>query len=281
MKQTLKFLRIYGPPLALVVSGALILIAQLQQTNWIGQIWPVFIMLAGFPLVLIAWQTEEANRIRLIFPGLIILGTGLMLQYQLLTEHWHSWTYAWTLYAVFFGLGLIYQGRKLDVKADTRTGRLMVVGGGAAFALLWVLFETVIFSGTYQGIMSYLLSGLLIGSGVVWGLNRFRVARIMQEKQVIHAQPPEAEQIEKDPIQARRERIRGRNPQPEDAQVKDVSPRALPAAEQKQEPDPVADAEEIITEYRPPKQIEVDGGEPSTDIDDDLQAKIDAALKDD
>lgn len=313
MKQVLDTIWRYLAPVALVLAGGAILYAQATEVNWLGYIWPLFIMLPGLPFLYTAWTAEEPTRIRMIFPGAIITGTGCILLYQLITAHWHSWTYAWALYPVFFGLGLIFQGRRLNIKPDVRMGRWMLAGGLGAFFILWLLFETVVFSGQYQGIMGYLLAGILIGSGVVWGINKFRVARLLAASQVLHIPPtghelrPTATSDEQhtslnppqNDIQSQLEaRRRQANllsetsastvevipaevtvvaPADADDQAQEARASASPAPEMTE--NPIAD-EDMLSEYRPPK-VGLGDDAPKADIDPDLQAKINAALNGD
>lgn len=310
-----KTLRLYGPPAIVVTAGAAILYAQYANLNWISYIWPLFIILAGFPMLYIASRSEDAARVRLVFPGVIVTGTGTILLYQLVTSHWHSWTYAWALYAVFFGAGLAFQGQRLDIKSDVRSGRLMMAGGVAVFVLLWLLFETVIFGGQYQGVMGYMLAALLIGSGVVWGVNRFRVARVLNQSQVIHAKPP-PENITSGAANGEQSAIT--RPEPVPPQKKDVNHQleqrrqamlagktaptdgtavtppdddsasapdetsAPPASAATADEKPAETTDEtgfLLDEYRPPTVALDDSAAPPTTIDPDLQARINAALQ--
>jgi hypothetical protein len=303
MKQVFDTIWRYLAPVALVLAGGAILYAQATEVNWLGYIWPLFIMLPGLPFLYTAWTADEPSRVRMIFPGSIITGTGFILLYQLITTHWHSWTYAWALYFVFFGLGLIFQGRRLNIKTDVRMGRWMLAGGLGAFFILWLLFETVVFSGQYQGIMGYLLAGVLIGSGVVWGINKFRVARLLAASQVLHI-PPTGQEIRptdqdtatsqpapQNDIQAQLEARRRQanlltdtpptiEELPAEIRVSDaVQPEPIKPSAQVETVNPV-DEEIILTEYRPPS-IGLGDDAPKSDIDPDLQAKINAALNDD
>jgi hypothetical protein len=299
MKQVLDTIWRYLAPAALIMAGGAILYAQATEVNWLGYIWPLFIMLPGLPFLYMAWTAEEPSRVRMIFPGGIITGTGVILLYQLITTHWHSWTYAWALYPVFFGLGLIFQGRRLNIKTDVRMGRWMLVGGLSAFFILWLLFETIVFSGQYQGIMGYLLASVLIGSGVIWGINKFRVARLLAASQVLHMPPtghelrpinPENPQETLVPrqndVQAQLEARRQQANLSPSTTVEAIPAEVTSLADSHQAQDdqpiitppenPIAD-EELLTEYRPPK-IGLGDDAPKADIDPDLQAKINAAL---
>lgn len=301
MKDVLDTIWRYLAPVALILAGGAILYAQLTDVNWLGYIWPLFIMLPGLPFLYTAWTAEEPSRVRMIFPGAIITGTGFILLYQLITTHWHSWTYAWALYPVFFGLGLIFQGRRLNIKPDVRMGRWMLAGGLGAFILLWLLFETVVFSGQYQGVMGYLLATVLIGSGLIWGINKFRVARLLAASQVLHMPPSTHEIRPTDPqtassndvhtqLEARRRQanlLDDSNPPTVEAIPAEISPVTDETSAEKQvistpnpQPEPAVSDVDMLQEYRPPS-IGLGDDAPKADIDPDLQAKINAALNDD
>lgn len=306
--------RRYSLPVLMIAAGVAILIAHLNDTNWQAKTWPFFILLPGITMLLLAWESKEPRMIRLIFPGTIVTGTGLILLYQVLTDHWHSWTYAWALYATFFGMGLVFQGRRTQDKGDIRMGRLMIVGGVAVFGLLWLLFETVVFGETYAEIRGYLVSGVLIAGGVIWGGNRLRVQRVLARQAVIAGQEPAGKPIKPEGRPRQPERIGqhpsdisdapviqapvpadralpsgGDVPSTDDVPPQEAPPRASTDSRVAAEPastrsvgsalddDDIEDA--IISEYRPPKEITVDGAEPNAEISQDLQAKIAAALK--
>ena len=106
----------------------------------------------------------------LAVPGAIVTGTGAILFYQNVTNHWESWAYAWALYPVFLGLALTFMGERSHNQSAINTGRGFVRWGGIAFVALWALFELVIFAGN-RGIGNVLLPAFLIGAGL-WMLLR-------------------------------------------------------------------------------------------------------------
>lgn len=261
---TLKRVREYGLPVALMIAGILMFIAQLNDYDWLGVVWPFFIILPGIPMLYVALNSKRESTIRLIFPGMIVTGTGILLLYQAITEHWHSWTYAWALYAVFFGIGLYYQGKRLDNKADRSMGRNLILGGTGVFALLWMLFEGVIFSGTFTGAIGYALAAVLFGSGLVWGGYALRQAR-SHARRVVESVPtaqPAAESTAK--------------------RVQPASNLArLEEAEEPEANDELEEAFAILQNVKEPQSILIEGAEPSAEVDPDLQRKIDAALSGD
>ena len=156
-----------GRPIAAVVLiglGVLFLAGQLFDIGGIlGWLWPFFVILPGMAFLYFAY-TGGKNQSGLAVPGAVITGTGLILFYQNMTNHWESWAYAWSLYPLFVGLALTFMGGRTGDKGTLKTGQGLVRWGGMAFIVLAVLFEVVIFGG--GGIFGNLaLPLLLIGAG--------------------------------------------------------------------------------------------------------------------
>ncbi len=157
------------PAIALMGLGGIFLISQITGMSLIGTLWPLFVILPGLPFLYYAFNGGK-NVAGLIFPGLFISGTGAILMYQNLFNHWESWAYAWALYPVFVGLGLIYLGRRTDDKGTYRVGRMMTRMSLMGFAGLALLFELVFFGGLslpLGGLGGYLAPILLIIAGLV------------------------------------------------------------------------------------------------------------------
>ncbi len=96
------------------------------------------IFLPGVLLLYVARQGRAAAP--LAIPGMIIAGTGGILMFQSLTNYWESWAYAWTLYAVFFGYGMILMGQRLENPQQVKLGQLFTMIGGVSFIILGALF---------------------------------------------------------------------------------------------------------------------------------------------
>ncbi len=137
--------------MGLVGLGAFFLLTQIFSIS----LWPFFVILPGVPFLYGALNDKSGKNAGLIFPGLIIAGTGLILLYQSWTGHWESWAYIWTLYPVFVGLGLQFEGERSNNRGNIETGKGMVRYGLMALAGLAFLFEFLIFGGL---------------SGVLWPL---------------------------------------------------------------------------------------------------------------
>lgn len=109
----------------LIGLGVLFLLAQIFNFSFLGTLWPLIVMLPGLVFLYIA-LTGGKQSAGFVFPGAIITGTGTILFYQNLTNHWESWAYAWTLYPVFVGMGLVFMGRRTGNEGQYQTGQNMM-----------------------------------------------------------------------------------------------------------------------------------------------------------
>jgi len=126
--------------------GGLFLTSQIFSFDVAAWVWPWFVIIPGVPFLWFALD-EVNGKPALIFPGLLISGTGLLLLYQSVTGHWESWTYAWLMYPLLVGLGLQFQGKRNDMQAEVAVGKVMT--GVSAFMLVscGLMFEVLFFSG--------------------------------------------------------------------------------------------------------------------------------------
>lgn len=147
----------------LVGLGMLFVLTQVFGFT-MATLWPLFVVLPGIPFLYAAHQNKENSG--LIFPGVIITGTGLLLLYQSLFDHWESWAYAWILYPVFVGIAMQYNGKAEGNDSEVRAGRGMVTYGLMALAGAGFLFEGLIFGGLMGGLMGWVLPLVLILGGV-------------------------------------------------------------------------------------------------------------------
>lgn len=152
----------------LIGVGALFLLAQIFDFNIFSLLagsWPLFIILPGVAFLAAAWMGGK-NMTGLAIPGAIITGTGVMIGVMESTRHWEAWAYAWALYPVFVGLGLLFMGSRTGSAENTRAGRAAVRWGLVVFVILAALFELVIFGGGLQ-IGSWLVPAVLVVIGVL------------------------------------------------------------------------------------------------------------------
>ncbi|MCU0498292.1 MAG: hypothetical protein MUF87_13145 [Anaerolineae bacterium] len=147
---------------ALVALGVGFLLMQWLNVDLWGGMWPLLVAAPGALFVYLA-NRGGLNNVGMIFPGVILLGTGAILFYQNLTGHWASWAYAWSLYPALIGFGLQFQGTHRDNDSEVRTGREMIKWGVIAFVGLWLFFELMIFGNL--GNFAWLL--LIIGGFIL------------------------------------------------------------------------------------------------------------------
>lgn len=141
--------------LGLIALGVMLLLG-------IGVFWPLFILAPGIAFLALAYSGGRATA-PFAIPGMIIAGTGGLLFVQNLTGYWVSWSYAWTLYGVFLGLGFIIMGELADDPAMMTVGRGFVKAGAIGFLAFAFLMELVF----NVGGGARLLPALLIAAGLV------------------------------------------------------------------------------------------------------------------
>jgi hypothetical protein len=74
----------------------------------LGMAWPAifYLLAAGFYLPVFLWPEIRKGLAALFIPGSILLVLGLIFTYNVLSEDWASWAYAWLLLVAGVGLGL-------------------------------------------------------------------------------------------------------------------------------------------------------------------------------
>lgn len=138
---------LYGA--ALIGIGVLLLLLQLFGNA--GQyLWPFFIITPGVLLVLLGGIGGRQARHTAV-AGTIVAGVGTILLVQAVFDHFQSWAYAWTLVPFFAGAGLVFASHSDGDPELAVTGRNMMRWSAAAFAVLAILFEVLIFNGGLFG----------------------------------------------------------------------------------------------------------------------------------
>lgn len=120
--------------------GAVVLIGiGLLLLLGLSKLWPLFLLLPGLGLMALAYS-ENKSLAPLAVPGMLVSGTGGMMLFQAVTGYWESWAFSWTLYGVFFGLGLMIMGERMEVHDLRVIGRWFTIISAIAFAGLGTLF---------------------------------------------------------------------------------------------------------------------------------------------
>ena len=122
----------------------------------ISQQWPFIIVAIGFIFLLGALIGSP----ELAVPASIIIGTGAILYYQNLTGNWWTWSFIWTLYPGFVGLGIILS------EALQGRGRSGLRSGGRLIAISFILFLVFGFFFGARMVSGVILALLLIAVGV-------------------------------------------------------------------------------------------------------------------
>ena len=115
--------------LLLIASGAVFLLVNLLPGLDLGRMWPGIFFAIAVALLVPPWILP-AHRHALagfLIPGVILLVLGLILTYQVITDDWDSWAYAWALIPASVGAGLWI------------AARLGYWGPGASTVGLWLL----------------------------------------------------------------------------------------------------------------------------------------------
>jgi hypothetical protein len=127
--------------------------------------WPLFIILPGAGMLAVYFAVEHEATGPFAIPGMIVTGTGLILfvHHNLLGDFW---SYAWTLYGVFFGVGMMMMGQRFGSTTIIEIGRWFAAIGGIGFVALGafvILLTSFMFKLVVTlvliGVGAYLLSG--------------------------------------------------------------------------------------------------------------------------
>lgn len=156
----------------LIGMGVLFLAFNLIPGFAIGSAWPVvfYILAAGFYLPPIVWSDQIRSLSGLFIPASIFMALGLLFTYDVLTQDWASWGYAWTLIVAGVGGGMAlagWAGRWGSM--PTWVGSWMLLGSLAIFALFGSIFGLPL--------LKLVAPALLIIAGIVLITGGFRTNR--------------------------------------------------------------------------------------------------------
>lgn len=136
------------PVLAMGLIGLGVLVFLGQLTGFGGMFhtfWPLFVAVPGMVFLYFAY-TGDKKVAGLAVPGTVITGTGLILFYQNITNHWASWAYVWTLYPLFVGLALRFMAQRTGDEGAEKASSILMRIGAIGFILGAVFFELFIFN---------------------------------------------------------------------------------------------------------------------------------------
>ena len=132
--------------------------------------WPVFIIVPGLAVLVIALATRGEPGVGIATTGGILATVGLLLAYQSTTDHWASWAYAWALVApASVGLSMLLWGAIHRSGTVVRQGLAGLGVGIVLFTIGFAFFEGVLNIGGERGLAPLGRQALpvaLIGVGV-------------------------------------------------------------------------------------------------------------------
>lgn len=150
--------------LLLVLLGVLLLIGQLTQIDIGHYGWPLFVIVPGIVLLVLALSSRGAVSEGLAILGSVLTVSGLILLYQNATDHFESWAYAWALvFPGAIGIGMILYGVFAGRPGNVRIGMRLLGVGVVLFLLGALFFEGVIGIGGYNlGRSAGIVIGVLV-----------------------------------------------------------------------------------------------------------------------
>jgi hypothetical protein len=156
----------------LILIGAWLVALQLVPGlgDWINIefTWPWMIIAVGVILLIIGLIIGVPG---LVIPACIVGGVGAILYWQVATDGWVTWAFAWALIPSFVGLGVllssILEGRTAK---GVREGGWLILIGVVLFVILGSIFGSLGWLGPYWPLL-VVAFGLLL---VVQGLLRVR-----------------------------------------------------------------------------------------------------------
>ncbi len=154
--------------IGLVALGIFMLLGQWFHLDFLGLLWPFFIIVPGL-LFFVGMFALGKNGAPMAVPGSIVTMVGMILLYQNLTGHWASWAYAWALiFPTAVGLGIAISGLWSGDPKATKTGTTMAGIGVAVFVFFAIFFELLLnISGFRSGLLGQIFfPGLIILAGV-------------------------------------------------------------------------------------------------------------------
>ena len=147
----------------LVAVGVILLIGQFVHVDLGRYGWPLWIIVPGVVLLILAVSSRGFFGEGLAIAGSITTMTGLILLVQNLTDHFNSWAYAWALvFPASIGIGMILYGLTAGRAGNVRAGLRVLAVGVVLFVLGAAFFEGVIWGGIEFGTSSGVVLGVLI-----------------------------------------------------------------------------------------------------------------------
>ena len=130
--------------------------------HWIDQnfAWPMWTIAAGVLVLFIGLLTGAPG---MAIPASIIAGVGGILYYQNATGNWDSWSYMWTLFPGFVGVGTILAGLLGEnTRQNLVHGLNLIVISAALFLIFASFFGGLSILGPYGPAIILIALGIYI-----------------------------------------------------------------------------------------------------------------------
>lgn len=127
--------------------------------------WPINLLLIGAGIFIVGLVLGAPG---LAVPAAIVAGTGGIFYYQQATANYESWSYMWTLYPGFIGIGSVLAGLLGDHTAhNLKRGLNMMVFSAVLFLIFSAFLGGWDLLGNYGPAILLILLGLwVLGSGL-------------------------------------------------------------------------------------------------------------------
>ena len=150
--------------LLLVLIGVWLVVSRQVPAlqHWIDQnfAWPMWTIAAGVIVLLIGLITGAPG---MAVPAAIIAGVGGILYYQNATQNWESWSYMWTLFPGFVGVGTILAGLLGEnTRHNLVHGLNLIVISAALFLIFASLFGGLSLLGDYGAAIVLIALGIYL-----------------------------------------------------------------------------------------------------------------------
>lgn len=143
--------RSFLPGIVVLIVGIAFLGMNLLNVEFDSFPWPLYIIIPGGLLLIPAWQLgpdDPPGRAAVLARiGAILMMIGLVTAFVEVVDHYESWAYAWTLVPVASIAARMFANRFEPDSSIFQTGPRLIRILLAAFVVLAIFFELVIFNG--------------------------------------------------------------------------------------------------------------------------------------
>lgn len=150
--------------LLLVLIGVWLVVSRQVPAlqHWLDQnfAWPMWVIGAGVLVLIIGLITGAPG---MAIPATIIAGVGGILYYQNATGEYNSWSYMWTLFPGFVGVGSVLAGLLGEnTRQNLAHGLNLILVSAALFLIFASFFGGLSILGTYGPAIILIVLGVYI-----------------------------------------------------------------------------------------------------------------------